>query len=93
MGNVIKIERDNFFFFNGGRNLDEFQERQGDRCSSRPGWVRATLSLLHSWFEGGASNGRMSSTVCLSGVFCQRGSLLMFLHLKNVSFFSFLFPF
>ena len=93
MRNETKIKRGLFFFLNGGRNLYEFQERQGEKCSSRAGWVSRTLSLLHRWFEGGASNGRMRVQQCLSGVFCERGSLLIFLHLKNVSFFPFSFLF
>ena len=83
MRNEIKIERTwiFFFFFNRGRNLDEFWERQGI----------IVLSLLHKWLECGPSNVQMRVQQSVSqGCFCERGvCLLIFLHLKNVSFFPF----
>ena len=46
----IEIERTGlvfFFSFPGSSNLDAFQESQGDKGSSLPGWVNPTSSLLH----------------------------------------------
>ena len=84
----LKGQKDLYFFFfpfPGGSNLDAFQESQGDKGSSLPGWVNPTLSLLHRWLrhswphsEWDPNNGRMRVQQPVSqGCFCERRGLFI----------------
>ena len=89
-----------FLLMEAGTRMKSGKDRETGRGSSTPGWVNPTLSLLHRWLrcpwphgERGPSNGRMRefNSLSLRGVFVREGvSLLIFLHLKNVSFVHFL---
>ena len=74
-----------FFSFPGSSNLDAFQESQGDKGSSLPGWVNPTSSLLHMWLrhswphsEWDPNNGWMRVQQPVSqGCFCERRGLFI----------------
>ena len=101
----IEIERTGlvyiFFSFPGSSNLDAFQESQGDKGSSLPGWVNPTSSLLHRWLrhswphsEWDPNNGWMRVQQPVSqGCFCERRGLFINFSSVEKSLIRLFFPF